>query len=143
MKSRFVLKGPRPPVKATEGRNTDAMSTSNDNSTTAVSSQEKAENIGEQITEGSLLEMASQSLQFLAKLHGRYEQDAMFRPIIAKPSEFWNFKVDRQLVYLWKQGLRVHCIPKVEIQGRSTHEIVISEAHSMLAHLGANKTLDY
>lgn len=33
--------------------------------------------------------------------------------------------------------------PKVLIQGRSAREIVISEAHSMLAHLGANKTLDY
>ena len=31
----------------------------------------------------------------------------------------------------------------VLVQRRSAREIVISEAHSMLAHLGANKTLDY
>ena len=33
--------------------------------------------------------------------------------------------------------------PKAVIQGHSAWELVISEAHSMLAHLGANKTLDY
>ena len=32
---------------------------------------------------------------------------------------------------------------KVLVKGHSTQEIIISEAHSMLAHLGANKTLDY
>ena len=36
------------------------------------------------------------------------------------------------------------CIPsKILINERSVRELVISEAHSMLAHLGANKTLDY
>ena len=29
------------------------------------------------------------------------------------------------------------------INGRNIHEIIISEAHSVLAHLGANKTLNY
>lgn len=37
----------------------------------------------------------------------------------------------------------VLCIPKGIVNGRSTREIVISEAHSLLAHLGAGKTLDY
>ena len=48
-----------------------------------------------------------------------------------------------QLVYLKESDKRILCIPKVIIQGRSTWEIVISEAHSLLAHLGTNKTLDY
>jgi len=37
----------------------------------------------------------------------------------------------------------VLCIPKVIIKGRSAREIVILEAHSMLAHLGASKMLNY
>ena len=47
-----------------------------------------------------------------------------------------------QLIYS-KNDKRVLCIPKVLINGRSAREIVISEAHSILAHLGLNKTLDY
>ena len=35
------------------------------------------------------------------------------------------------------------CIPKVLIQGRNACKIFISEAHSMLAHLGPSKMLDY
>ena len=35
------------------------------------------------------------------------------------------------------------CIPKALIKGRSIREIIISEAHSMLAHLGASKTIHY
>ena len=97
-------------------------------------------------TADMLLNVVSQSLQgldLLEEIHGKFELDPTFQPIIAKPKEFRNFEVDGQLVYLKKQRKRVLCIPKISIQGRSAHEIVISEAHSLLAHLGASKTLDY
>jgi len=41
--------------------------------------------------------------------------------------------------YEWK----LLCIPNILIGHRTACEIVLSEAHSLLAHLGANKTLDY
>ena len=97
-------------------------------------------------TSSTLFDLASQSMQgldLLAELRGKYELDPTLQPIIARPKDFRNFEVDEQLIYLKTQGKQVLCIPKVVIQGRSAHEIVISEAHSLLAHLGAGKTLDY
>ena len=94
----------------------------------------------------TLIDIVSQSLQgldMLAELRGKFELDPTFKPILARPRDFRNFEIEDQLIYLKKQGKRVLCIPKVTIQGRSAHEIVISEAHSLLAHLGASKTLDY
>ena len=46
-------------------------------------------------------------------------------------------------MYLKVQECKLLCIPNIIIRGRNTCEIVLSEAHSLLAHLGANKTLDY
>ncbi|CAK5276903.1 unnamed protein product, partial [Mycena citricolor] len=47
------------------------------------------------------------------------------------------------LVYLRNKDHVALCIPRIELDGRSVQEIVISEAHSILAHLGPRKTLDY
>ena len=85
--------------------------------------------------EGTLVNLVSQSLQrldLLVELHGKYILDPDFQPIIAKPKEFCNFEVNKQLIYLKKHEMRVLCIPKVVIQGQSAREVVISEAHSVL-----------
>ncbi|KAF8836740.1 hypothetical protein BDN67DRAFT_864221, partial [Paxillus ammoniavirescens] len=37
----------------------------------------------------------------------------------------------------------VLCIPSVLDKGRNVHELVLSQAHSILAHLGTWKTLEY
>jgi hypothetical protein len=140
MKSRFVLRGPVPPAEPTEGGSTSTV-------LTTVPSTENTEHTVATPPEGTLINMVSQSLQgldLLAEIRGKYELDSTFKPILEKPKEFRNFEVDGQLVYLRKQGTtRVLCIPKIVIQGRNAREIVIAEAHSMLAHLGASKTLDY
>jgi Integrase zinc binding domain len=34
-------------------------------------------------------------------------------------------------------------VPKVLINGRSAHEMIISKAHSLLTHLGVAKTISY
>ena len=67
----------------------------------------------------------------------------MFKSILERPKDFRNFEVNEQLIYLKDSEKRVLCIPKVVIQGHSVREIVILEAHSILAHLGASKTIDY
>jgi len=46
------------------------------------------------------------------------------------------------LFYLQKDKLLL-CIPKIIIQNQSAREIIIDEGHSLVAHLGASKTLDY
>ena len=90
-----------------------------------------------------LLTQSSLGIDILSELRGKYGGDTMFRTILEKPNEYRNFEVKDQLIYLKDSDKMVLCIPKVLIQGRSSRELVISEAHSMLAHLGASKTLDY
>jgi len=84
-----------------------------------------------------------QGIDLIKELRGNYTKDPFFDLIIKKPSEFRNFRVEEGLVYLKDRENELLCVPKVLIKGRSAREIVISEAHSMLAHLGTNKTLDY
>ena len=67
----------------------------------------------------------------------------MFNLIIDKPKEFQNFDVEDGLIYMKEAGRRLLCIPKILVNNRSIREIIIAEAHSMLAHLGASKTLSY
>ena len=85
----------------------------------------------------------SLGIDILSELCGKYQGDPIFRAILEKPSDFRNFEVKNNLIYLKEQDRRVLCIPKALVQGRNVREIVISEAHSMLAHLGSSKTLDY
>ena len=82
-------------------------------------------------------------LNLLKEIRGHYQNDPTFKLVLNKPKEFRNFEVDDGLIYLKIDGKRLLCIPKAIINGRNVHEIIISEAHSMLAHLGANKTLNY
>lgn len=50
---------------------------------------------------------------------------------------------DVLFVYLKDEECKLLYIPNIMICGRDVHEIVLSKADSLLAHLGANKTLDY
>ena len=148
---RSVLRGSRPLGESTEGGSAVSQPTIREEETTPDPPIETmAEPVREQVTvnerDHSLLDLVSQSLQgldLLAEFRGRYDSDPTFRPIIDKPGDFRNFEIDEQLIYIKKQGKRVLCIPSILIQGRKAHEIVISEAHSLLAHLGASKTTDY
>ncbi|KAF8805368.1 hypothetical protein BYT27DRAFT_7013700, partial [Phlegmacium glaucopus] len=73
-----------------------------------------------------------------------YSLDLAFQCILKRPDDFRNFEVKDGIIFLkLSADKQVLCIPKVLIQGKSVREIVISEAHSMLAHLGPTKTLDY
>ena len=81
----------------------------------------------------------SWGIDILSDLKERYPEDPFFRVVMEKPRDFRNFESREGLIYLKENDRRVLCIPKVTVQGRSAREIVISEAHSMLAHLGASK----
>ena len=90
-----------------------------------------------------LVSSSQGGIDLLSELRKNYHKDPFFELILKKPKEYRNFEVDNGLVYLKEKESRLICIPKVLIDGRSAREIVISEAHSLLAHLGASKTLDY
>ncbi|KAK0460756.1 hypothetical protein IW261DRAFT_1288537, partial [Armillaria novae-zelandiae] len=84
-------------------------------------------------------------LNFDKAIQHRYSEDPLFKRIVENPGHFTNFmwNQDTGLLYLKKDNDQLLCIPRVLVNGRSAQEIIISEAHSILAHLGASKTLDY
>ena len=86
---------------------------------------------------------SSEGIDLLQELKGKYAEDSMFKAIMDKPKNYRNFVVENDIIYLKTDKSKVLCIPKVLINGRSAREVVISKAHSLLAHLGASKTLDY
>jgi hypothetical protein len=88
-------------------------------------------------------QLSSEGINLINKFQGNYSQDPIFKAIIRKPKDFRNFLVDNKIVYLIQNRNKVLCVPKVLINGRSAHEIIISEAHSLLAHLGVAKTISY
>lgn len=74
-------------------------------------------------------------------VRGRYQEDAFFGAILADPKQFKNFRFENGLLLLHEHGFDRLCIPNVVKTGRSVREIIISHAHSLLAHLGTYKTL--
>ena len=157
MKDRFVLRGPRNPVERTEGGRINSSIPAPVDTDTPVDADtpvpdapapvDTPDPVGASLADGSgLLSIVAQSTQgvdLLTVLRGRYGSDSAFSSILARPHDFRNFELEDQLIYLKRPGGRVLCIPKISIQGRNVRELIISEAHSMLAHLGASKTLDY
>ncbi|KAF9474798.1 hypothetical protein BDN70DRAFT_776526, partial [Pholiota conissans] len=85
------------------------------------------------------------NVDVLAEIKGRYSEDVLFSPIVSKPKEHKAFRYDDEarLLYMAEKGKQLLCIPNVKVEGRAVREIVISEAHTLLAHLGFRKTYDY
>ncbi|KAG2052166.1 hypothetical protein BDR06DRAFT_837294, partial [Suillus hirtellus] len=66
-----------------------------------------------------------------------------FKRILDSPKDFRNFYLEQGLIRLQLHDRRLLCIPDVKVSGRTVREVIISQAHSLLAHLGASKTLTY
>jgi hypothetical protein len=82
-------------------------------------------------------------LDIMNEIRGKYSSDTLFRNVILSLKEFKNFEFKNDVLYLRNSTTPVLCMPKVLINGRNIREIIIGEAHSMLAHLGPRKTLLY
>ena len=91
----------------------------------------------------NLVSSSQGGTDLLSEIRKNYHKDPFFELILKKPNEYQNFEVKNGLVYLKEKESWLLCIPKVLINGRSAREIIISEAHSRLTHLGTSKTLDY
>ncbi|KAI0374720.1 hypothetical protein BV20DRAFT_913647, partial [Pilatotrama ljubarskyi] len=95
------------------------------------------------ITNEPLLEYISDSsegVHLQKEIRQRYGEDPFFGDILKNPKHFKNFVVEDGLVLLKEQGRELLCIPNIIVNGRNIREIVISHAHSLLAHLGPHKT---
>lgn len=83
-----------------------------------------------------------EGIDLVREMAGRYREDDFFRDVLNDPKQFKNFEVTTEgLIFLKDRGNRLLCIPHVLIYDRNAREIVITHAHSLLAHLGASKTL--
>jgi hypothetical protein len=94
----------------------------------------------------SLLEVVNSGwigLDIPKLITNRYGEDPFFKHILDEPKMYRNFEVKDGLIYLKRSDRRVLCIPRIEYKERSLRELIISDAHSILAHLGLRKTLDY
>ena len=90
-----------------------------------------------------VLDSGDPTLDIHNRIHGRYSEDPFFAKIVKDPATFRNFEVSNELVFLKDNERRVLCIPDVMIGARRLREVLISHAHSILAHLGPRKTITY
>ncbi|KAG2335789.1 hypothetical protein BDR05DRAFT_846632, partial [Suillus weaverae] len=73
----------------------------------------------------------------------QYSKDAMFRKILESPKDYRNFESKDGLINIKLKDRTALCIPDVKVGERHLIEVLIDQAHSLLAHLGADKTLSY
>ncbi|KAF7371586.1 Transcription factor [Mycena venus] len=83
------------------------------------------------------------TVNFPACLVDKYSEDRFFQVVLEKPDSYKNFEVKDGLIFLRDSDRRILCIPDILIGRRNVRDIVISHAHSILAHLGPRKTLYY
>ncbi len=83
------------------------------------------------------------AMNLIFVLRNRYVNDSLFRKVLAKPKDFRNFELRDGLIFIKFEDRELLCIPDYIHKGQSIKEVVIDEAHSLLAHLGSQKTLSY
>ncbi|KAJ3475739.1 hypothetical protein NLI96_g11638 [Meripilus lineatus] len=96
--------------------------------------------------ENGLLEhiaTAEEGINLTSELRNRYSEDKFFKEIIEHPRNHKNFEYRDGILTIKMDGTQLLCIPDIRIRNRSVREIVISHAHSLLAHLGSYKTLRF
>lgn len=74
-------------------------------------------------------------------LRNKYEQDIFFANIPRNSQHYKNFQMSRGLLVMKNSDLERLCVLDICVGERSICEIIILHAHSLLAHLGAAKTL--
>ncbi|KZV64354.1 hypothetical protein PENSPDRAFT_547789, partial [Peniophora sp. CONT] len=73
-----------------------------------------------------------------------YKEDTMFKKIIDEPERHKAFcKTDDMLYTKNRAGDDVLCIPRAVANGRRLTEVVLTTAHTILGHLGAQRTGEY
>ena len=76
-------------------------------------------------------------------IRNRYKEDKFFEAILTNPEEFTNFLVEDGLVFFVSEEMRTITVPDVKVGGERVREVLIKQAHSILAHLGGEKTATY
>jgi len=80
----------------------------------------------------------------LQEAKGQYKEDPFFQKILDTPKVFKNFSLTEDgFIRLKLPNRIVVCIPDIKIGEWTLREMVIDQAHSLLAHLGAKKMVSY
>jgi len=153
---RVILKLPEEPTRSLEGGNAEHLhnSPANDDTTEPVDTQapdschdesDSAESSPnkERTTLPDMITMSEPGLDICEDIRNQYHRDKFFSDIVMQPKNYKNFEVNSGLVYLKDKGHQTLCIPDITLGNRRIREIIISHAHSILAHLGPSKTTNY
>ena len=106
-----------------------------------ILSDNESESVEHTITE--VIRLGEPLIDFPNSLTHYYKYDMLFDTIRKNPMNYRNFTMNNGLLYLIENsGIRL-CIPDIKIKGLRIRELLIMQAHSLLAHLGARKTTDY
>jgi hypothetical protein len=90
-----------------------------------------------------ILKTVTTGVEFPEVMKGRYIDDAFFRQVILKPTHYKDFILRDGLIFMKLGDAELLCIPNIVVDGVNIRRLVIEQAHSLLAHLGSRKTLNY
>ncbi|EJD38758.1 DNA/RNA polymerase [Auricularia subglabra TFB-10046 SS5] len=90
-----------------------------------------------------VINAASPALNIPSDFVPLYPSDPFLNQILKNPNDYRNFRVENDIIYMITEEERLICVPDAKVDGRSVRKVVISQAHSILAHLSAHKTLLY
>jgi len=90
-----------------------------------------------------VISLGDPSVDIHRSLRNRYSEDTFFSKILSNPQAYKNFEVQDGLMFMKHVGRRILCVPDILVGKRRVREMIISHAHSILAHLGALKTIIY
>ena len=79
----------------------------------------------------------------LKEAKDQYSRDSFYKRMMDAPKAFKNFKVADGFIRLNLHDRTVWCVPDIRVGDRRLQESIIDQAHLLLAHLGARKTLSY
>jgi Integrase zinc binding domain/RNase H-like domain found in reverse transcriptase len=81
---------------------------------------------------------------FLKNIQKGYKKDQLFKKVIKAPTHFKNFEIINKLLYTRNLAENhVLCIPAIVRDDRCLTELILSQAHQVLGHLGPQKTSEY
>lgn len=88
-------------------------------------------------------EIIRSRFDFVDAVRKGYANDRLCSKVLAAPEQFANYTLENELLFVHVRGTKVLVVPDVLVDGRRLPEIVLSQAHDALGHLGTRKTLAY
>ena len=77
----------------------------------------------------------------LKEARDQYSRDSFYKRVMDASKAFKNFEVADGFIHLNLHDRTVWCVPDIRVGERRLQESIIDQAHSLLAHLGSQKTL--